>query len=89
MILTIAASDANDAPPSPPWIRSLAFHSFGIYIFHYPVLLLAAACGLSSHGRFIDTLCILATVVICVGLSALFSPTRRAWQSLLTARARV
>jgi hypothetical protein len=88
MILTIAASDAQSSPPSPLWVRSLAFHSFGIYLFHYPILLLAAACGLSARGRFVDTLCILATVAICVGLSALFSPTRTVWQSLLTGRAR-
>jgi len=85
MILILAGRDAEPGSPSSPLIRSLAFHSFGIYLFHYPILLLAVACGLSAHGSIVDSLCILATVAICVGLSALFSPTRRAWQAMLTA----
>ena len=87
MILTIAGRDVEPGSKPSPLIRSLAFHSFGIYLFHYPVLLLAAACGLASQGPLTGALVIVAAVLSCIGLSACFAPSRKVWQDLLSGKA--
>lgn len=86
MILTIAGRDARPVSPPSPLIRSLAFHSFGIYLFHYPILLLAAAYGLASKGPIAGALVTVAAVLSCIGLSACFAPSRKAWQGLLSGK---
>ena len=87
MILTIAGRDVEPGSPPSPLIRSLAFHSFGIYLFHYPILLLAAAFGLASQGPLTGALVIVAAVLSCIGLSACFAPSRKVWQDLLSRKA--
>lgn len=86
MILWIAGRDAKPVSPPSPLIRSLAFHSFGIYLFHYPILLLAAAYGLASKGPLAGVLVIVTAVLACIGLSACFAPSRKVWQDLLSGK---
>lgn len=88
-ILALAArsTDKTDAvEKTAPWIRYLAFHSFGIYLLHYPLLLVAAAMGFASQGWLTGTLITVTVVALCVLMSALFSKSRPAWQGLLQRR---
>jgi peptidoglycan/LPS O-acetylase OafA/YrhL len=66
--------------------RWLAFHSFGIYLLHYPLLLLAVAAGLAGRDAGTGLLVVLAVVSVCVGLSAACARTRPFWQRFLAWR---
>ncbi len=81
--VTPTSSDATSRNGPRAWIRWLAFHSFGIYLMHYPLLLLAAAVGLARFGAGTGLLTVLAVVALSVALSAAFSRTRPLWQRLL------
>jgi peptidoglycan/LPS O-acetylase OafA/YrhL len=77
------SSDASGRSGASTWKRWLAFHSFGIYLLHYPLLLLAAAFGLARFGAGTGLLTVFAVVALSVAMSAAFSRTRPLWQGLL------
>ena len=77
------SSDGAGRSGASAWMRWLAFHSFGIYLLHYPLLLLAAAFGLARFGAGTGLLTVFAVVALSVAMSAVFSRTRPLWQGLL------
>ena len=84
----IAAASRRGAAHArnPRWVEALAFHSFGIYLLHYPLLLLAAALGGAALSGAARMLIVCAVVAACVALSAAFSRSRRLWSDLLLRR---
>ena len=78
-----ASLDVRAQRATPPWIRALAFHSFGIYLLHYPLLLLAVALGLASQGVVVGVLVTALVIGLCVGVSVLCARTRPGWQRVL------
>jgi peptidoglycan/LPS O-acetylase OafA/YrhL len=71
---------------NPRWVGSLAFHAFGIYLLHYPLLLLAAALGADRQPVGVRALVVVAVVGACVAASAVFERTRRRWRDALMRR---
>jgi peptidoglycan/LPS O-acetylase OafA/YrhL len=71
---------------NPRLVRSLAFHSFGIYLLHYPLLLLAAALGATSQPPGARVAVIVAVVAACVAASAVLGRTRPLWRDALLRR---
>jgi peptidoglycan/LPS O-acetylase OafA/YrhL len=78
-----ATLDVREQRATPGWIRALAFHSFGIYLLHYPLLLLAVALGLASQGMVAGVLVTALVIGLCVGISVLCARTRPGWQRVL------
>ena len=71
---------------NPRWVGSLAFHAFGIYLLHYPLLLLAAALGAGRQPVGVRALVVVAVVAACVAASAVFERTRPLWRDALMRR---
>jgi peptidoglycan/LPS O-acetylase OafA/YrhL len=71
---------------NPGWVGSLAVHSFGIYLLHYPLLLLAAALGAGQQPAPARAAAIVAVVAACVAASAAFGRTRPRWRDALLRR---
>ncbi len=71
---------------TPRWVGALAFHSFGIYLLHYPMLLLAAALGAAGQPPGVRAAVIAAVLAACVAASAVFGRTRPRWRDALMRR---
>lgn len=83
MIVGVGALRNSRPDANPAWVHFLAFHSFGIYLLHYPVLLLLKAMWPGPQPAGVaGAVLVFGVVVVCVGLSWAFSMTRSVWQGL-------
>jgi peptidoglycan/LPS O-acetylase OafA/YrhL len=82
---TVRQAIGADSPrtANPAWIGALAFHSFGIYLLHFPLLLCAKALDLPALGLPARVATLLEVVILCVLVSMVCSRSRSGWQRLL------